>query len=252
MRPSAEFVWVAAMLVTLVVAIWSAERAGLDQRATFVAASFGLVGALVGGSVWAAAFGTGVTTFSLSNLLGAEKAVMGAFAGAAIGGGLFLRARALPVLRYAEDALAAVFLGYAVARVGCLVNGCCFGVPTDLSWGLRYPPGTEAYLAQVERGLIASGAEVSLPVHPTQLYHAAIGILGAGLMVWLRGAAPGVRFALALAVYGVSRVAVEFLRGDARAIFGPFDADQLVALTMVLCAAALWTGHGHRLPTPAR
>ena len=40
----------------------------------------------------------------------------------------------------ALDILApALMLGLAFGRVGCLLNGCCFGVPSDLPWAIRFP-----------------------------------------------------------------------------------------------------------------
>ena len=43
-------------------------------------------------------------------------------------------------------------LGLAIGRIGCLMNGCCYGGECDLPWAVRFPPTAPAYVAQVERG----------------------------------------------------------------------------------------------------
>lgn len=48
-----------------------------------------------------------------------------------------------------------LILGHAVGRIGCFLNGCCYGRPTDLPWGVVFPR-------------LGDG----LPRHPTQLYEA--------------------------------------------------------------------------------
>jgi phosphatidylglycerol:prolipoprotein diacylglycerol transferase len=85
------------------------------------------------------------------------------------------------------DALApAVGLAIAAAKVGCFFNGCCYGLPTDLPWGVRYPMGSLPYLDQFSKGMLLFSSQ-SLPVHPTQLYEALAGLLGAGGALWLLG-----------------------------------------------------------------
>jgi phosphatidylglycerol:prolipoprotein diacylglycerol transferase len=106
-------------------------------------------------------------------------------------------------------------LGLAVTRVGCFLNGCCYGEPADLPWAVTFPPGSQPQQAQAALGLIAPGAP-ALPVHPVQLYEfaAALGMFG---LLWWRF--PRRRFAGEVVaafglLYGIWRFAVEFLRAD--------------------------------------
>jgi phosphatidylglycerol:prolipoprotein diacylglycerol transferase len=62
---------------------------------------------------------------------------------------LYLRHHKLPVRRYFDILAIALFLGLAFGRIGCFLNGCCFGKPTDLPWAVRFPHGSFAYQSQI-------------------------------------------------------------------------------------------------------
>lgn len=61
-------------------------------------------------------------------------------------------------------------LGFGMQKAGCFFNGCCFGKVTVLPWGVSYPAGTAAHYTQFAGNLIASQEQMSMPVHPVQLY----------------------------------------------------------------------------------
>jgi phosphatidylglycerol:prolipoprotein diacylglycerol transferase len=224
--------------VTQVTALRLAERAGLDSRTAFWLTVAGAAGALIGGSLWTAMGSPGAGL--LEALMAGERGVIGALAGAALAAVGWLAVTRRAVLAYFDAMVPAAFLGYAVARMACLVDGHCFGTLTDLAIGITYPPGTGAYAAQVAAGLIAPDATRSLPVHPTQLYHAALGLAGFFVLLRWKGSYPGSRLALALAIYGVGRFAIQFSRGDTQPIVGPLDANHIACLAMLVAAFALW------------
>jgi len=92
-------------------------------------------------------------------------------------------------------------LGYGIARFGCFLNGCCYGGPTSLPWGVRFPLFADSHLT-------------TEPSHPTQIY-AALGsfaILGVLLRVRARLSARGQLFLLYLMLYSVLRGGIEVLR----------------------------------------
>ena len=83
-------------------------------------------------------------------------------------------------LRLGDLMVPSGMVGLAFGRVGCFLNGCCWGkVAKGLPWALRFPTGSHAYRAHLADKLITSVAERSLPVHPTEIYS----VLGA-LAVW--------------------------------------------------------------------
>ena len=155
-------------------------------------------------------------------------------------------------VRTMEERVPAIALGYAVARLGCFLNGDDFGIVTTVPWGVQFPPGTEAFANHLANGWVSVGDTLSLPVHPTQLYHAAAGLL---LFVVLRSwkpAWPGQRLALALTGYGLLRFGIEFLRGDAAPVVGTLHAAHLFGALFVVSGAFLWWWHTrHSSPAPA-
>ena len=65
-------------------------------------------------------------------------------------------------------------LGLAVTRIGCFLNGCCFGLPTTLPWGIKFPVGS-----------IPDSIFPGLHLHPTQLYSSLYGLSLFVLLNWL-------------------------------------------------------------------
>jgi prolipoprotein diacylglyceryltransferase len=63
-------------------------------------------------------------------------------------------------------------LSFGIQKIGCLFNGCCFGKPTGLPWGISYPIGTAAHHYQWIHGFIDENAAWSLNLHPVQIYEA--------------------------------------------------------------------------------
>jgi phosphatidylglycerol:prolipoprotein diacylglycerol transferase len=63
--------------------------------------------------------------------------------------GLYCRYHKLPVRRYLDILAIGLMLALVFGRIGCFLNGCCFGKPTNLPWGVRFPYGSYAYISQV-------------------------------------------------------------------------------------------------------
>lgn len=63
---------------------------------------------------------------------------------------LYLIYHKLPVRRFLDILAVGLMLALAFGRIGCFLNGCCFGKPTDLPWAVRFPYGSFAYRSQVQ------------------------------------------------------------------------------------------------------
>lgn len=76
--------------------------------------------------------------------------------GSALGAGLallmFVRKYRLPGLALADLIAPSVMLGLAFGRVGCFLNGCCFGGACQEPWAVRFPPGSPPHIEEVKAG----------------------------------------------------------------------------------------------------
>lgn len=230
-------IWSFALVGTLfLIIVGPAWSHNWDRRECFWASTFGLVGALWGGHLLVLLSQPSLILedpLRLLNFLDGAKGVFGAFIGAAIGGGLYLLYRREPLLAYADAAVPAVFLGYAVARIGCFLNGDAFGTVTTVPWAVRFPQGTEAFAHHYANGWVSAQEALSLPVHPTQVYHMAVGLLIFIVLSRIRNARRGTRLAVGLVGYGALRFVLEFFRGDAVPIWHGLDLNQLLCVAMI-------------------
>jgi len=101
-------------------------------------------------------------------------ALYGGIAAGVIAGLAFFRRRGVDPWLGADLTTPALAAGVAIGRLGCFLNGCCFGRPCDLPWAVAYHPDSNA--------AYVFGA---LRLHPTQIYEsvAALGVLAVLLAV---------------------------------------------------------------------
>lgn len=132
-------------------------------------------------------------------------------------------------------------LGQAITRMGCFLNGCCYGSTTNLPWAVHYPQGSHAYLHQLDTGQLTADAPCSLGVHPAPLYMAVGLLVIAGILKWTleRRRFHGQVAALYGVLYGALRFTVEGLRGDsARSVFG-MTVSQTLSLALLAVGLTL-------------
>lgn len=140
-------------------------------------------------------------------------------------------------------------LGQAFGRLGCFLNGCCYGRVSEAACAVSYPARSIPWTEQVYAGQLADTAARSLPVLPSQLFETAGCLAIFALLFWLdrrgdrEGAhrIPGRLFALYLSLYAVLRFLVETTRADERLhpFGGPFTISQCISVGLLLLAAAI-------------
>jgi len=137
---------------------------------------------------------------------------------------IFAAVKKLRILALLDVIAPSVALGLVFGRIGCFLNGCCFGKPTLLPWGVVFPSGAFVYTDSV----LPDGTPAAIPyptsVHPTQLYSALIALVLYVFLEWMFRKKKSYDGQIALLFgffYPVGRFAVEFLRGDnPRAVLG--------------------------------
>jgi len=114
-------------------------------------------------------------------------------AGAA--GYLVCRLLGLDPWRMADLVTPGLGAGIAVCRIGCFLNGCCYGRPTELPWGVKVAPDTVDCASRTLLGSFGVAAWDG-PTHPLQLYELLAALLSVAVVVVIlrRHIAPGVAF----------------------------------------------------------
>jgi prolipoprotein diacylglyceryltransferase len=206
-----------ATVVGAMIALRLAARDGASRLHTARAIACAYLAALVGGYLFEAvrALPAAAAAGSWRPILHAGRAAYGGLLGAILAATLYLAAARQPIVPFFDRVALGSGLTFALVRTGCFLAGCDYGAPTAGRWGVRFPPGSLAALDHARRGFVPHAA-ASLPVHPTQLYEAALGLI-AGVLAAIplrRGRRDGSAFALFLAVYAAGRFVIEWLRDD--------------------------------------
>lgn len=143
---------------------------------------------------------------------------------------LYCRKVKLDTWRVLDICTPALALGHMFGRIGCFLNGCCFGKPTECIFGVIHPAGSMP--AQIH-GVVA--------IHPVQLYEAFANLLLALVMFpILRKTGRGVATSLYLLIYGIIRFVDEFFRGDhVDSLAAGLTRAQMIGLLLVPTAAIM-------------
>lgn len=168
----------------------------------------------------------------------------GGFIGGVLAIVFYTWCRRMGVWSLLDCATPGLALGLGLTRIGCFLGGCCHGRPTKSPLGVVFPEGSHA--ARIFPDPAASlGNVTSLPVHPTQLYESALGlVLLLPLSLWLmkRRKFTGQTVLAFMALYAVGRFFLEFLRGDddRGTVFGIFSTSQFIGLCILSLAVGLY------------
>jgi len=184
------------------------------------------------------------------NVAAGGLVVFGSLPTAALAAWRFASRRGLSLPKLADCIAPGLLVGLAIGRIGCFLNGCCYGGPCDLPWAVRFPPESPPWLDQAARGLLPAAAADgsrpwSLPVHPAQLY-ATIDAAILAVLACVASATPLARrdgqvFALVLTLHPISRLLLEAIRVDEPPALGTsLSISQLVSLVLLAAAAGLW------------
>ncbi len=166
-------------------------------------------------------------TFGIGGLI-----FLGGLIAAVLVGIWYVRRYRLPLWKTADSAAPAVAVGIIFGRIGCFLNGCCFGNVCYQPWGIHYPEHSYA------NAII--GAQ---PLHPTQLYDAGLAALNFIILLWLnRKQLPeGILAAVFLMIYGMSRIAVDAFRYyESAMIVGGWTVNQWISFVLFVCGAIIF------------
>ncbi len=215
------------ILVGLVAAYKVAKRHGLGTMLFVDAAIWTLIAGIAGARLYYVVVNWELERFAdeplrILHTWQGGLVFQGALIGAALAMIAYHRVRRQPFLLLADVGFVALPLGHSVGRWGCFFQGCCYGQPTDLPWGVRFP-----FLAE--------------PVHPTMVYES-IANLFIFLILWQldkRKPFHGFSAGLYLILYSVVRFFNEFLRGDPSVVVAGLRLAQWASVGSFLIGAIM-------------
>jgi phosphatidylglycerol---prolipoprotein diacylglyceryl transferase len=144
-------------------AIYRAQREGYSADLIYSLALWMCVAAIAGARLfyvieyWDESFRKatfGATLKAVLNYTQGGLVVYGAFAGGVVAAAIFFIRHKLPVLKFADIVAPCLVLGLALGRVGCFLNGCCYGGLCNQPWAVTFPPGSPVYMHQASLGQI--------------------------------------------------------------------------------------------------
>jgi phosphatidylglycerol:prolipoprotein diacylglycerol transferase len=120
-------------------------------------------------------------------------------------------------------------LGYAVGRLGCFLNGCCYGRECDLPWGVKF-------LANEHTG------QWTPPSHPTQIYATLMNLAIFGILhLWNARPHPrGAVFLGYLALYSIYRFIDEIFRAGATSTLWRYGLTHAQAFSLLCLPVILF------------
>ena len=155
------------------------------------------------------------------------------------------RSRGRPWLQVTDFIAPCVPVGLASGRIGNLINGELCGGPSNTAWAIQVRCAGHEVLC-FDKLHLTPGTELTPPLHPSQLYQAALEGLLLFMLVWLFSARPRPRMAVSglfLVCYGVFRLGVEFVRMPDVQIgylaFGWVTMGQLLSAPMIIAGVVL-------------
>lgn len=109
----------------------------------------------------------------------------------------------ISLIRFCDVFAPSFAFGLALTRIGCFLNGCCFGKPCNLPWGMVFPMDSPA-------GSMLPG----LKLHPTQLYSSLFDWILLIVLVLLdrKKRFDGFIMSVFFIMYGLFRFSIDFVR----------------------------------------
>ncbi len=221
----------ASVLGGIVLSVYRARKIGIDPEILLSLATWFFISGIVGARAFYViqywpSFQKPTIAETLTAVVNLTQGGLVVYGSMLAGGAaliLFIHKHHLPGLALADLIAPGVVLGVGMGRIGCFLNGCCYGAISDLPWAVQFPPGSPAYVDQIERGelyvhgLAFRGAEDAPPI---------IGQVEPGSPAERAGMKPGQE------VIAIGGRRVETVNEAQRALFATFGAGKQVSVEL--------------------
>jgi phosphatidylglycerol:prolipoprotein diacylglycerol transferase len=193
-----------------------------------------LIGALIGARIqYILMPGNANVVLDFKTLVTAGVGGLGFFGGLAGGflsATVFILIKKANFLRVLDTFAPGIALGYAITRIGCFLNGCCFGKDATGLWvATNFPHSPEGPVFHV---------------HPTQIYASLMGLTMFAIL-WMLSRGNGLGragrlFAAFLAFEGVERFIMEIYRHADPNFQGILTPAQVFSIILIIVATLMW------------
>lgn len=216
-----------AFLLAIFLAQRAAPAAGFKKDHVFDVAIMTIILAIIGSRIFFVALYWDYFSqnpFEIFAVRQGGLSFYGGFLAPLIGGFFYARKKKISMLAFLDFISPYVALGYSITRIGCFLNGCCYGVPTDSFLGVVFP--TADHLAR----------------HPTQLYSTAamLVVFVLVLLIQKKPRPRGVVFFSFIFLYGIYRFVVEFFRVSPAGYWGLNLSQNAIIPVMVIALAFIF------------
>lgn len=229
--PLSIYAWGTMLSIAVILGVIGARklavRAGIEPDRILDLAIWLVVAGLLGSRLFYALFYDwsyyAAHPLDFFNLTQPGLVFYGGLIGGIAAGGWYVYRHKLSFWNLADVVTPFLALGYGIVRIGCFLNGCCYGKPTDLPWGVLFPGIWE------------------IPRHPTQLYSTGFALILFGITLWLfyHRRFTGQVFLVYLMLYALTRSIVEVFRENLL-VLGPITIAQLVSFVLFIAALAIY------------
>ena len=151
----------------------------------------------------------------------------GGFLLATIFASIFLKRQRLPALKTLDIVCPYLALAQAIGRIGCFLNGCCYGKPANSGFFVYFPGEKFAR-------------------YPTQIYNSLslllIFIILRSLQTkqWKKSKTSGQIFLSYCLLYSILRFFMEYLRGDNLPVLANLTIHQLISIGIFVISGVIW------------
>ena len=148
-----------AVLSAIGLSVWRGQKVGLDPDTIIMLCFWMIVPGIIGARLFFIVqywdtFQQPTLAATLPKLLDFTKGglvVYGSVIGGTAGMLVFITRHKLPLLATCDLMAPSFMLGLAIGRLGCFLNGCCFGGPCELPWAVEFPVGSPAHIHQIDQ-----------------------------------------------------------------------------------------------------
>lgn len=229
------FMLIIGFVLGLARAVRVAKKREINPERVMDAALIGLIAGIVGSRLVFMLLSMDEHSYTLSDIYRVWEGGLSFHGGlifAIIAVAIYLRRVKIPFLQMADLLAPSAAIGYAFTRIGCFLNGCCYGHATDLPWAISFRDAT-------------LGGLITEPSHPAQLYAFAANIAIFALLTRVEKLkrAHGFTFFAYIGLYSIYRFLIEIVRKGVTAdiAFAGITEAQILSIALLIVSAFfLW------------